>query len=604
MLSVWFRSTNTSGCLSVSMTPAGEMLRLLLDEAVPCGAERPTSFTPLLFRGRLSLPGLTDVPSRLPTPHSLLLSRSRPVPSALSKACTTNVFDTLRRPGQMGTVSHLILSRFVSAPPRLMYVAICVARVRLLCRLVQRRSSFAYDILEASWDRAGRWTSLLQQAVRTLWHNTSLPPLASGGPTLALLQRSTRELARACRRVSQHGTMLQALHHMWTSFGQSSLRGTIGQAAPQLCPECGATLPSRHALAAHLHRMHGRVALCTQYTLGSVCLWCLLDFHNTDRLRYHLLHSPACEHGLRCVVGPVYEYGSGSKRSGKKGHLRAPVQRVCGPLNASPAPACCRGGGQGMHCPGAAGRTRPASPAPGPSFSSQSRSTPVLPRPASAPVPSANGAVSPVEPAHAVQLLPQACMRLGTERTPLQCFSFADFAHPDDWLLPSLHWHRPIPHGIWMIPSSWHICWRFFRAIHSHPPWSQEMWRCSSFLRREAAPRSDGPRSFGFAETAAKRLLFLRRMVTFRLLLRQVELGSAIWTSSPPDTHWMSFLRNLVPAITAASTIPMLGFGTLLALPHVLSSCLRLLPRTDSAHARLFRLAAPHFHCSTPGAAR
>ena len=123
---------------------------------------------------------------------------------------------------------------------------------------------------------------------------------------------------------------MQALCRTWSLLGQGTPRQVIGRAAPQVCTDCGAVLPSKHALAAHAHRMHGRVALCTQYTLGPVCLWCLQDFHNTDRLRYHLLHSPTCEHGLRCVVGPVYEYGTGSKRRGRKGHPRAPVSRLSG----------------------------------------------------------------------------------------------------------------------------------------------------------------------------------------------------------------------------------------------------------------------------------
>ena len=192
-------------------------------------------------------------------------------------------------------------------------VSLCVARVRLLCRILQRRSEAVSDLFAAAWDRDGRWAGLMCQAVRHIWPATSLPPLQPGAPTLAAIARHSKCLLAACKRVSRHGTLLQALCRTWSLFGQGTPRQVIGRAVPQVCPDCNAVLPSKHALAAHMHRMHGRVALCTQYTLGPVCLWCLQDFHNTDRLRYHLLHSPACEHGLRCVVGPVYEYGTGSK---------------------------------------------------------------------------------------------------------------------------------------------------------------------------------------------------------------------------------------------------------------------------------------------------
>ena len=73
--------------------------------------------------------------------------------------------------------------------------------------------------------------------------------------------------------------------------------------------------------------MHGKVALCTQYTLGTVCLWCLVIQTASDTT----LPWPAL------CAGPVYEYGSGIKRSGPKGHCRAPVVRIQGPLNATEA---------------------------------------------------------------------------------------------------------------------------------------------------------------------------------------------------------------------------------------------------------------------------
>ena len=203
------------------------------------------------------------------------------------------------------------------------------------------------------------------------------------------------------------------------------MKSIIGQAVPQECPDCGLLLPSKHALAAHLHRMHGRVALCTQYTSGPICLWCLGDFHNTDRLRYHLLHSPLCEHGLRCVVGPVYTYGSGSKRRGRRGHLRAPVGRVPGPINASPAQR--KAALEGRICTDAELAEELDRLAPGPSFSSSARSSQVMPRaaPSDRP-PSSSLSRSPANPSGGF-----AALRSPRQSRPAGGAlwgSFADFA--------------------------------------------------------------------------------------------------------------------------------------------------------------------------------
>ena len=92
-------------------------------------------------------------------------------------------------------------------------------------------------------------------------------------------------------------------------------------------------------------------------------------------------------------------------------------------------------------------------------------------------------------------------------------------------------------------------------------------------------------------------MLFLRRLVTFRLLLLQVEQGGAIWSSQPISFAWRSLFRTCVPSISFASTASVLGFGTLLALPHVIGASLSLFTRSGLGHATLFRLAAPHFHC-------
>ena len=86
---------------------------------------------------------------------------------------------------------------------------------------------------------------------------------------------------------------------------------------------CGATLPSRHGLAAHMHRRHSVVNCVTRFTHSTACLWCRTEHHSTDRLKYLLKVSAACMHGLRVQTGEVYEYSCRTHQS------HCPAARGC-----------------------------------------------------------------------------------------------------------------------------------------------------------------------------------------------------------------------------------------------------------------------------------
>ncbi|CAE7836105.1 unnamed protein product [Symbiodinium sp. CCMP2592] len=498
--------------------------------------------------------------------------------------------------------------------------ATLIARVRLLCRIVSGRSAEVFDLFQASWDRGGEWSSLLADAVRKVWPACGLPDLRTGEPTLEGIRRHSKAILAACRKISRSGTMLLALHRAWNSRQPPSPKKIIGVAAPHVCPECGVTLPSAHALAAHLHRLHGRVALCTQYTLGTVCLWCLIEFHNAARLRYHLLNSPACEHGLRCCVGPVYVYGSGTKRRGQQGHARAPVFRLTGPCNATPAQR--RAAEEDRNCTAEELAAELHALAPGPGFAEGARSSPVVPfrratDPAEGtPVPPtgcapvavglaavAHAAVdgvnppneassplspfSPHPPPLAVPAQVSACL--------LSAFFFDEFPDDCDLRVPSCRWSGLAP-GLWCLPCSWNWCWRLFCAFDMRHPWSGDVWRLSAFLRREerpsALPRLRGPSGFG--QAAASRILFLRRMLTFLHLIRQLQLGAVLWSAQPlPGAFW-ELLGRVAPAAVGASAVSVLGFGSVVSLPGVVPSALAALSAGCLASALPRRLAFPH----------
>ena len=158
-------------------------------------------------------------------------------------------------------------------------VSLCIARVRLLCRILQHRSVAVADLFAAAWDRDGRWAGLMCQAVRQLWPATSLPPLRSGEPTLAAIARHSKCLLVACKRVSRHGTLLQALCRTWSLFGQGTPRHVIGRALtatqsfrpnthlPRTCTAC--TVESHYVLSTLLVRCVSGV--CRIFIILTAC---------------------------------------------------------------------------------------------------------------------------------------------------------------------------------------------------------------------------------------------------------------------------------------------------------------------------------------------
>ncbi|CAE7421618.1 unnamed protein product [Symbiodinium sp. KB8] len=317
----------------------------------------------------------------LPWPLKLAWFTGRTLPAAFSSLSTTvavsaralsplkGFYDQcLRQLATAWTDGHHVSSETlqicISAPD--VDVSICVARVRLLCRLVQRRSDSAYAALVAAWDRAGRWAVLLQQAVRRPLNATPAQRLAAAEGRVC----SARELEDELNRI-----------------------------------------------------------------------------------------------------------------------------------------------------------------APGPSFASEARSANVIPRPASVTTPEL-AAPSSHQPSASsdvrLSALAAPALTIPSCTSVLEWRAFAEFAHPDDWIVPSVLWHAPQPPSVWIMPESWHRCFKLFRVISFGCPWSPGMWRGSSFLRREAAPPSSAGRHTSFQEASSVRMLFLRRLITFRLLLLQVDQGGLV----------------------------------------------------------------------------
>ena len=220
--------------------------------------------------------------------------------------------------------------------------ALLVARCRLVVQLCVSAPARVWDIFEAALMRDVPWTRDLLQAARQIWRTALIPgDLINGGIRQAVSTKS-RELLKACKRVSQHGTLLRAIKAHWV-MNKDCLEHSQPQEEAQprptqiwKCHVCPETRPTKHALSVHLHRTHGVVSESMSFIADTVCRWCLRDYHSTTRLRYHIEHSSRCRCGLRHVVGPIYVAGTATKRVGAASHLRVPPLQTAGPLLPTP----------------------------------------------------------------------------------------------------------------------------------------------------------------------------------------------------------------------------------------------------------------------------
>ena len=205
-----------------------------------------------------------------------------------------------------------------------------------MLQLVGRPAGAVFELVDAIWNRATPWGQMLTEACQEV--SKAIPGIyLRSSVTVPFVRENARLLLKACKHLSRFGSVYRAFRALWQDVVTPRTHKVLGTREPQLCSLCGVTLPSRHALAAHIHRKHSVVNCLTQFTLGTVCLWCNVDHHSTDRLKYHLGRSLSCMHGLRVVVGPAYVYGSDTKRKGARGHRGLPPIRLAGPVNATPA---------------------------------------------------------------------------------------------------------------------------------------------------------------------------------------------------------------------------------------------------------------------------
>ena len=407
--------------------------------------------------------------------------------------------------------------------------AAVIGRVRLVLQLCAQAPPPVWDIFEAAWNRDTGWCSLLTDACRRLL------PAAMHRPrpehvTLSLVRLQTRAFSKACKHLSRYGTTYWAFWALWRDVIQPRVTAVLGVQGHFLCPMCQKALPSKQALAAHLHRKHSILNFVTRFTCGTICLWCNTDHFSTDRLKYHLRTTPLCMHGLRVVVGASYSYGTGSKRVGAGGHRGVPPQRLPGPLNATPAER--RAAAELRH------------------ISDEERSAELFQTvgvrdvyqwSATQSVTLDNLCDAPSQPPNTdagTRVWPQ----LGDPHDGVlhwRCFCDAD--HPLASEYPSPFWSGLEKQATcWGLPRAWHSFWHLWSTLEeTQDPWDSSVRRDLRRLRNSMSQPATGP--------AAQTVSLLANTITFRLVCHCVSQRGMLWIPGVPSTRGILLLRKLLP---------------------------------------------------------
>ena len=386
---------------------------------------------------------------------------------------------------------------FVTRPTMLVLLGLCapehacvVARARLVLLLLDKAPPAVWDLVEAAWNRDTPWCQLLVDSCRQFLPAVRFP---SGERvphcTLQALRQVRQPLSKAIKFISRWGTVQAACCALWRDISTPRERRIIGAVQAIRCHICQEVFPSRHAVAAHIHRKHSVVSCYTKLTNGTVCLWCHTEMHSTDRLKYHLRTTPACLHGLRVSVGEVYAYGTGTKRTGQRQHRGLPALRLPGPINATPAQR--KAAAEGRPCTpeelveelrSRLGVSSANEWPTGPAREADVQAPGVLTPLSQGGERLNDGAVSPALTGEAVRPPHSSPAPLRWYR--LVTASQADSADEQGHFCLSPLWAQLVgTPGIWCLPVEWHRLWPLWHAMQADAPWDASHKRAFGILR-------------------------------------------------------------------------------------------------------------------------
>ena len=422
--------------------------------------------------------------------------------------------------------------------------AVVIARARHVTQLCRQAPVAVWEIFEACWNRATPANELLVDACRSLLpavREAASPPVV----TLRDVRRHLPALHKACKHLSRYGTLYWAFWELWRDVGLPKVRRVLGAIGDFVCPLCASHHPSYHALSAHIHRKHSVVNCLTRYTAGTVCLWCNCEHYTTDRLKYHLGRSPGCVHGLRVVVGEIYQYGSGSKRTGARGHRGLPPKRLPGPLNATPTQR-----NAALHF------RQPDEHELRAELYAATGSSDIYAWPSAPPVPTVEQVTHSTGPAAVSPPTPPAA----ASATGVVWWRFVHSSDEEAHCSLSPFWPGLQRLTVcWGLPSRWHRFWRLWLAAQDFDtPWDWRARSAQGLLRRAEA---EAPTNSG-ASVAD----LLAATVTLRQICACVALKGLLWIPGVPSAAGKVLLRKLLP-LGVFSTVQS-SSGTLFVVSH------------------------------------
>ena len=430
--------------------------------------------------------------------------------------------------------------------------AVLIARTRLVVQLIAKAPPLVWELFDAAWNRGTEWCQLLADACRQV---IALLPVctqpSSRVPTLLSLRHFLPQIVQACRYLSRWGTGQAALVEVWHDVVRPRAKLVLGAQGEFRCHMCSACLPSCHALAAHIHRKHSVVNCLTRYTNGTVCLWCHVDMHSTDRLKYHLRTTPACLHGLRVTVGEAYVYGSGTKRTGRRGHVGLPPIRMIGPQNATPAQRAAAL--QHRDCtPQELAQELYAAAAVHDVYQWPAVPLATFTSPQGSEGRGGSGLDANVDPpphfpgeSHL-----NADQHIGSQLSfcTIVAHSQAAAADRDDVRIASPLWSGLRRKAVaWRLPREWHMYWRLWLALHDNRPWEHRHKAAFAPLRKALLGAQSSSREDAAQGPPSQLLDLLAATVTFRQICACVQHHGMLWIPGRPSSYGVALLRALLP---------------------------------------------------------
>ena len=139
----------------------------------------------------------------------------------------------------------------------------------VLLRLLEAASTYKHSWLEAVKADLD-WTASVSEELSS-WRGCSLQDWADH---MAVDNKGTKaSIARVCRMPTSN---------VCAAWAKTASHRSLDEV--WICDYCGVQCRRKQVLAAHQWQKHGMKRLTRRYVDGTLCVACMLEFHDTDRL--------------------------------------------------------------------------------------------------------------------------------------------------------------------------------------------------------------------------------------------------------------------------------------------------------------------------------